>query len=134
MNPCRFKIAGTAGKAPGIRGRLLNRARPFAGLLFLAVLAASAFLEVPPGSGTTNLIQVARASALERPDPGLLNRATLVEPLPLASRPVDEARREAASISFKDFSGGPAGTLLIGAALLAAVALILAVVIPPGNS
>lgn len=130
MNPCRFKIAGNAGKAPGIRGRFIPGARPFAGLLFLAVLAASAFPDLPPRSGRTTLVQVARVSAPEGSDPGLLNRATPAEPLPLASRPVDEARREAASMTFRDFSGGPAGTLLIGAGLLAAVALILAVVIP----
>jgi hypothetical protein len=130
MNPCRFKIAGNAGKTPGVRGRLIRGARPFAGLLFLSVLAASAPPEVPMRSGRTTLVQVARVSAPEGADFGLLNRATLAEPLPLASRPVDEARRDAASMTFKEFSGGPAGTLLIGAGLLAAVALILAAVIP----
>jgi hypothetical protein len=43
---------------------------------------------------------------------------------------VDEARREAASQSLEEFSGGPTGILLTGAALVAAVAFLLAVVFP----
>src|SRR4029450_4790885 len=101
----------------------MNRARPFAGLILLAVLAAGASPEV-------HLVQVARGLAPPGPDRGLLNRASSGEPLPLASRPADQARREPASVFFEDFSGGSAGTFLIGAALLAAAALLLAVVIP----
>ena len=108
----------------------MARARPFAGLMFLTVLVASASLEAHPGSGRTSLVQVAQVLAPQGPDLGLLNRASRVEPLPLASRPVDEARREAASVLLEDFSGGSAGTFLVGAALLAAVALLLAAVIP----
>jgi hypothetical protein len=108
----------------------VNRARPLAGLMFLAVLAASASPKVLPGSGGTSLVQVARVSAPVGPDPGLLNRAIPVESPPLASRPVDEARRVAGSRTFEEFSGGQTGTLLIGVAFLAAVALVLAVVVP----
>jgi hypothetical protein len=102
----------------------------FAGLVFLVVLAASASPEVHPGSGSTSLVQVARVLAPVGPDSGLLNRVTLVNSIPLAPKPVDEARREAGSKSLEEFSGGPTGALLIGAALLAAIAVILAVVIP----
>jgi len=56
------------------------------------------------------------------PELGLLNRASLAEPIPLASRPEDEARRAAASGFLEDFSGGSTGPLLIRAALIAAVA------------
>jgi hypothetical protein len=43
---------------------------------------------------------------------------------------VDQARRVAASISFLELSGGLTGTLLAGAALITALAIILAVFIP----
>lgn len=92
--------------------------RSFAGLMFLVALTASASPEAGPGSGNVSPVQVAR-----------VNRANPAEPLPLAARPVDEARRDAASTSLDEFSGGSVGTLLIAASLLAAVALILAVVV-----
>jgi hypothetical protein len=107
----------------------MSRARPFAELSFLAILAIGASPKGDPGSGMTSLDQVARLWIPDGAEPGLLNRATLAERTPLDSKPVDETRREAASKDLKEFSGGPTGTLLIGAALLAAVALILAVVI-----
>ena len=115
MDIRRFGIAG-------------NLARPFAGLMFLAVLTASASPEAPSRVDGTSLVQVARVVAPPGPDLGLLNRVTLAEPLPLASRPVDEARRDAGSISLEEFSGGRTATLLVAASMIAAVALILAVV------
>ena len=106
----------------------MSPARPFAGLIVLAILTVSASPEARPGSEDASLVQVARVLVPQGPKLGLLNRANLAEPLPLAARPVDEARRDAASLGLEEFSGGPAGTLLIAASLIVAVALILAVV------
>jgi hypothetical protein len=75
----------------------MKRARWFAGLMFPAVLAASASPEVRPGSGGASLVQVARGSAPRGPDLGLLNRASPAATMPLTTGPMDEARRKAAS-------------------------------------
>jgi hypothetical protein len=53
----------------------MKRARSFAGLMFPAVLAATASLEVQPGSGRSSPVQVAQGLAPQGPDLGLLNRA-----------------------------------------------------------
>ena|SRR6185295_18571855 len=108
----------------------MNRARSFVGLLFLAVLAASASPGEQPGSDRASRAQVARLSAPAEPELGPLNRATESATAPFTSEPVDEARRKAASAAFEEFSGGQTATLLIGAALVAAAALFLAVVFP----
>jgi len=46
-----------------------------------------------------------------------------------ASKPVDEARRDAASMEFAGLSGGPTGALLAAAALFTAAAILLAVLV-----
>ena len=102
----------------------MSRVRPFAGLLLFGVLAASAAFRVHTGSEEAPPVQAARTGAPRGPAPGILIRAAP------ASRPVDEARRAAASMSFAELSGGPTGILLISAAVLAAVALVLAVFMP----
>ena len=106
----------------------MNLIRLFVGLSFLAVLTASASPELRSGVAGSSVVQVARVMVPQGPSLGLLTRATPAESLPLATRPVDEARRDAASTSLEEFSGGPTGTLLIAASLMAAIALILAVV------
>jgi hypothetical protein len=109
----------------------MNRFRPFAVLMFLAFLGASATPETDKGSGKAFLEdQVAPVLAPEGPVLGPLVRATGVGSIPPASRPVEDARREATSPRIEDISGGPTGALLTGAALLAAGALILAVLFP----
>lgn len=106
----------------------MSRARSFVGLLFLAVLAVGASPELRPGSAGAS--RVARIPAPPELKLGPLNRATESAHSPFTSEPVDEARRKAASAVFEEFSGGHTATLLIGAALVAAAALVLAVVFP----
>lgn len=108
----------------------MNRATPFAALLFLTLVAASTSSEVQTGPDSRSVGQVARIPAPGEPDLARLDRAIPVESPPLASNPVDEALQAAASTSVKEFSGGPTGALLIGVALVAAIALLLAVAIP----
>lgn len=108
----------------------MSRARSFAGLLLFGVLAASAAFRVHAGSEETLPDQAPRVTARPVPDPGTLIRAIPAGGDFHASRPLDEARRAAASKSFADLSGGPTGMLLVGTALLAAGALLLAVFIP----
>jgi hypothetical protein len=108
----------------------MHRLLPFAGLLFLALLIASSFARGDPGTGRGSLTLDSRLQVPDAPALGFLNRKTLLERIPFDSNPADEARRRAGSMDFKEFSGGPTGTLLIVAALMAAVALIVAVVIP----
>lgn len=103
----------------------MNRVRPFAELLILAALATGASPKVLPGSEGAPRVQVPVG-----PDLGPLDRATPAEPIFLACTSPDEARGEAGSAGAGALSGGSVGTLIAGAALLAAVALILAVVIP----
>lgn len=103
----------------------MNRVRPFAELLILAALATGASPHVLPGPGAAPRVQVP-----ERSDLGPLDRETSAEPMPLACSPPEDARQAAGSEGAEEMSGGSAGTLIVGAALLAAVALILAVVIP----
>lgn len=102
----------------------MNRTRWFAELVLLALLALSASPARDPGPGRTSTVQADRPRAPGGPD------LVLPHQTPLASEPVDEARREAASKSSQERSGDPTGALLIAAALVAAVALILAVVYP----
>jgi len=112
----------------------MNRAGSFAGLLFLTVLAAGAPAESLPSSTDTASVRVARIRARGTRDPRLVRRASPQEPVPLASAPPDEERRDAGSPSVGDSSGGSVGSFLIGAALAAAVGLLLAVVVPWGGS
>jgi len=107
----------------------MNRARPIAELVFLAILAIGASPKGDPRSERSSLNQVARLPNPDGPEPGLTNRATPAPSSLLASRPVEETRRRAASNGLEDFSGGRTGTLFIVVALLAAVALLMAVVI-----
>jgi hypothetical protein len=107
----------------------MNRVRPFAGLIFLAFLGANASPRALPGSGGVPRVQVAQVRAPHGPDLELLNLTTPLKGTPIPVKPVDDALQDAASESFKDMSGGPTGTILIGAALVAAAALLLAVAI-----
>jgi hypothetical protein len=108
----------------------MHRLVPLAGLLFLVFLVASSFPRGDPGHGRSSLSLDSRLPAPDGPAVGLPHRKALVEGIPLDTVPPDEGGRRAASIDLTEFSGGPTGTLLIVAALLAAVALIVAVVIP----
>ena len=83
--------------------------RRFAGPLLLGLLVAGAF----PASPRTS-----RSRDPEGPDASLV------------LKPAEHAPRDVVSRPAEGFSGGPAGTLLVGAALAAAVTLILAAVIP----
>lgn len=108
----------------------MNIARPFTELIVLAALAASASPKTPPSFGRTALLGMSRLLVPDAPDLGLLNRTVLAERIRSATTPAGEAYRNVPSKSLGEFSGGPTGTLLVVAALIAAVALILAVVIP----
>jgi len=112
----------------------MNRTGSFAGLMFLTVLAAGAPAESLPSSTDTAAVRIARIHARGTRDLRLVPRAIPEAALPLASVPPDEERRNAGSLSVGDFSGGSLGSFLIGAALAAAVGLLLAVVVPWGSS
>ncbi len=104
----------------------MNRVVSFAGLMFLTFLAAGSPPEVHPGPRGTASDRIDRAAF-----PAMRNPGVPAEGTPFASEPPDEERRNAASTSLLEFSGGPTGTLLIiGAALAAALGLILVVVVP----
>jgi hypothetical protein len=108
----------------------MTRIRRLAELICLGVLATSASAKALSDSSKTSPDQVARNPA---PDPGApeyLDQKVHAHRTPVTTETVDEARRDAASMSSIEFSGGPTGTLLAGAALLTAVAIVLAVLVP----
>src|SRR5687767_13245136 len=91
--------------------------RMFAGPLLLGLLVAGA---LPP--------QAVPLRGPEGPDAGLALRAPPVEDV--AFQPADEAPRDVAPERPEACSGGPAGAFLVVVALAAAVALLLAAVVP----
>jgi len=108
----------------------MTRVRRLAKLVCLGVLATSASSKALPESEHPTPDQVTRHSA---PAPVFLeplDTTIPVERAPFIAEPVDQARREAGAAGFVEFSGGPTGTLLAAAALLSAVTIILAVLVP----
>jgi len=108
----------------------MTRVRRLAKLVFLGILASSASAKALPESEHPSPAQVARPPAPAPVSLESLDAMIPAERAPFIAEPVDQARREAGRAGFVEFSGGPIGTLLAAAALLSAVAIILAVLLP----
>jgi hypothetical protein len=99
----------------------MKSVRRLAELICLAILATGASAKAHPEVDGTSPGQVAQSPAR---DAGGLERD-----VPFPSKPVDEARRDAASMNVAELSGGPTGALLAGAALLTAAVILVAVLV-----
>lgn len=100
----------------------MTRTLAFTGLVLLSVLAAGVLSRtVPEPAGIPTVQGPGVGAPLRKPDLRLLERPSL---------PAEGRLRTAALADVDGFSGGPTGTLLLGAALVAAAAFILIVLIP----
>lgn len=101
---------------------LMTRVLAFTGLVLLSVLAAGVLPRPSPKPAETRTVRASGvAGASLQPAAGPLERSSLA----------GEARFRTAALTDVDgISGGLAGTLLLGTALVAAAAFILLVLIP----
>ena len=106
------------------------RIRRWAAVICLAILATSVSAKALTESDKISRGRVAQDSVPGRGTPKNLDPTVPEQSTPFISKPVDKARRVAASISFLELSGGPTGTLLAVAALLTGLAILLAAFVP----